>query len=226
MAAEPKGRYGWLLRTVLLVLFIGTGIYGTMFLADVVMSRANLVRCEANLRRIGEAMFMYRNQNNNHLPPYVTLLHPQYLEDKDNLICPADPNKGRKGSFPDWARYLPDGTAQPPDVWRDEFAYADLDGPTLVPWKDEDTVPCSYYYRFNDYPSDLQDLQHGVTFRQLMQDAAKEFRNRTPVASCLWHLPKYPADDDVPTPNLLYDLIRIERYPRKWELGVGRKEEQ
>ncbi|HUU69632.1 MAG TPA: hypothetical protein VM186_08910 [Planctomycetota bacterium] len=225
MAAESKGRFGWLVRTVLLVAFIGIGIYGTMFLADVVMSRANTVRCEANLRRLGEAMFMYRNQNSNRLPPYLTLLHPQYLEDKSNLICPADPNSGRKGAFPYWARYRPDGTAQPAQVWRDEFAYADLDGPTLVPWKDQDTVPCSYYYRFNEYPCDLQDLQRGVTFRQLMDDAAKEFGDRTPVVSCLWHLPDYPDDDGAPTQNLLYDLVHIERYPRKWELGVGKAEE-
>jgi len=225
MAGESKSRFGWLLRTVLLLAFIAAGIYGTLFLAELVMSRANLVRCESNLRRIGEAMFMYRNQHNNRLPPYLTLLHPHYLEDAANLICPADPNKGRKGAFPDWARCLPDGSPQPPEVWRDEFAFADLDGKTLVPWKDEDSVPSSYYYRFNDYPSDLHDLQHGVTFSQLMQEAAKEFGNKTPVVSCLWHLPRYPADDDTPVPSLLYDLIRIERYPRKWELEMGKKEE-
>ena len=215
-----KSRFLWLVKTFLLLLFIAAAVYGIALLGEMVMARANLVRCEANLRRIGEAMFLYKNENANRLPPYLTLLYPRFLEDSSFLICPADSSRGKQGAFPHGLRFGKDGKTRP--EWRDEYAFTDLDGPTLIPWNDKDTVPCSYYYRFNDYPVDIseQGLRKGITSRQLMEDALKEYRDKTPVVSCFWHLPAYPKESDGDTTNLLYDPAPVTEYPKDWRLAM------
>ena len=222
MPPDVRSRFAWLVKTFLLLLFIAAAVYGIALVGEMVMARAHQVSCESNLRRIGEAMFMYKNENANRLPPYLTLLNPRYLDDAAFLICPADSSKGKQGAFPRWARIDRDGKAQPPDTWHDEYAFTDLDGPTLKPWEDKDTIPCSYYYRFNDYPVDTSEegLRKGTTSRMVMEDVLKQYRDKTPVASCFWHLPAYPKDSDGDTTNLLYDLTRITEYPKDWRLDM------
>jgi len=174
--------------------------------------------CENNLRQLGQAIAAYRQDNNGNFPPYLTILYPDYIEDKSVFICPADLHHGTRGAFPRWTREYPDG--MPRGDWRTEFGYADLDGPTLIPWEDTDTFPCSYYYRFNSYPKDNNVSSKDrppVTWQEYMLEETQEFGERTPVISCYWHLPPYPEDDDKPLLNLLFGLHRVEKHPVNWQ---------
>ena len=218
---DVRDRFYWLLRASLLAAFIGAAIYGIVLVGELLVARANQVRCEANLHRIGEALFLYKSKNNNRLPPYLTLLYPDYLSDASLLICPADRNNGKQGAFPPWARL--DKAGKTPDDWRDELAFTDLDGPTLLPWDDKDTIPCSYLYRFNEYPCDTSEegLKKGITWRQLAEDDQRTYRNKTPVVTCFWHLPNYPKNTDGITTNLLYDLATVVGYPKDWRTEMG-----
>jgi len=231
-SVDFKSRFVWLLKTFLIMGFIVLAAYGIVVVAQSVMTNAKIVTCETNLRRIGEALFLYKNQHNNSLPPYLTALYPDFIDEKEIFQCPADPYKGEKGAFPRWTRFREDGTPQPD--WREEFGYADLDGPTLIPWEhtdkngnhkdaDRDTFPCSYYFRFNDYPADLENLVDGLTWRQDMEKLARKYGNKTPIVSCLWHLPKYAKDSDGVTTNLLHNLVDTARYPKDWRLIMRSK---
>jgi len=232
-SVDFKTRFGCLLKTTLIVGFIVAAVYGVAIIGGVVMANAKLVTCENNLQRIGRALFLYRDRHSNNLPPYLTALYPDFIDEKKVFQCPADPHKGAEGAFPNWTRYKEDGTAQPD--WREEFAYADLDGPTFIPWGhtdndgneiegDKDTFPCSYYYRFNGYPADLDNLLDGITWAEHMRSLVKEYGARTPVVSCLWHLPQHAKDTDGVTTNLLYSLTNTARYPKRWHRIRGRTE--
>jgi len=213
-----RSRFVWLIKTVLILSFIFAAILGIFLLGDVVMEHAKQVRCRANLRRIGEAFLAYKEQNGNAFPPYLTMLYPDYIDSMEFLVCPSDRSKGKDGAFPRWTRVNPDGTER--SDWREEYAYADLDGPTLVPWKDADNRPCSYYYRFNDYPADAQNLVEGVTWQQEMERVVKKHGDKTPVVTCFWHLRDYPAEGDHPTLNVLNNLSEVQEYPWNWRLMV------
>ena len=227
-----KSRFIWLLKTFLIMGFIVLAAYGVVVLGESVMTNAKLVSCESNLRHIGQALLLYKNQHGNSLPPYLTALYPDFIDEKEMFQCPADRHKGREGAFPKWTRLQEDGTPQPD--WREEFGYADLDGPTLIPWEhtdedgknrgaDQDTFPCSYYYRFNDYPVDLENLVDGVTWRRDMERQVRKYGNKIPIVSCMWHLPEYAKDSDGVTTNLIYNLADTARYPKDWRRITGRK---
>jgi len=175
--------------------------------------------CENNLRQLGQAIAAYRQDNNGSFPPYLTILYPDYIEDKSVFICPADLHHGTQGAFPRWTREYSD--------WRREFGYADLDGPTLIPWEDKDTFPCSYYYRFNSYPkdNDVSSIDRPpMTWQEYMLEETEEFGENTPVISCYWHLPPYSEDDAKPLLNLLFGLHRVEKHPMNWQDYVAEQQ--
>ena len=225
MAAFDFGkRISWWLKTFLVTGFILMAIWGIVEVGGLVLRDARLLRCDDNLRRLGKALIDYKERNKC-LPTYITALYPDYIDDKEVFRCPADHTHGEAGAFPRWMRFTEDSRVQP--NWIEELGYADLDGPTLIPWDhtgengeaiegDKDTFRCSYFYRFNDYPSDIEDLESAVTWQQLSSQQAREYGDRTPVIRCFWHLPEYAEISDEPTTNLVYNLIGARRYPRDW----------
>ena len=218
MSFEFRSRFLWVLKTAFVVALICGIVYAIAVVGGSVMNSAKQVTCTNNLRRIGLALSMYR-QRHNCLPAYLMQCQ-EYMEDKSVLICPADPFKGGRGSLPQWVRT--DKLGKPLPEWRDELDFVDFDGPEVEPpqygGNDRDSVPCSYFYRFNGYPVDLET---GVTFRDEMENAAKTYGTRTPVVSCLWHLPPYPKETDGDSLNLLTDLNQVQAYPRQWTIGAG-----
>jgi len=224
-SVDFRERFIWLLKAFLILFFILAAIYGVGGVGGIVRARAHMVRCDSNLKQLGQAMMMYKRRHKNTLPAYLTALHPEFLPDKESFLCPADPSHGEAGAFPRWTRYTPEGKEQ--EDWREEFRYADLDGPSLIPWQygdnpaDQDTFPCSYYYRFNDYPCDITNLVDAITWQQHMRDVMREYGDHTPIISCLWHLPPYAKETDGDMLNLLVTLTQTARYPRKWTLMKG-----
>jgi len=218
MSFEFRSRVLWVIKTALIVLLIAAIAYTIAIVGGSVMARAKAVACTSNLRRIGIALTQYK-QRYNCLPSYLTQCQ-EFIEDKSVLICPADPFKGARGSLPTWVRT--DKLGKPQPTWRDELDFVDYDGPTLEPPQlgghDRDSVPCSYHYRFADYPLDLNT---GRTFREEMEQAARKYGDRTPVVSCLWHLPPYPEETDGDSLNLLMNLNQVAPYPRNWTLGAA-----
>src|SRR5688500_3140103 len=61
--------------------------------------------CAKRLEAIGRAIDTYQKDHGGDLPPHLSALHPKYLPDKANLLCPADRAGGQPyPQFfpPDW----------------------------------------------------------------------------------------------------------------------------
>ena len=219
-----RSRFSWWLKVFLITGFVLLAVLGISKVGGLLISDAKLLSCEDSLRRLGKALLDYKDRNNNSFPPYITLLYPDYIDDQKVFVCAADRTHGGQGAFPRWMRFTKDGREDP--NWREELAYTDLDGPTLIPSYttedgkevigDKDTFPCSYFYRFNDYPTNIYDLVNVVTWQQRSMKQAREHGDKTPVIRCFWHLPEHASGKDVPTTNLTYRLTQAERYPKEW----------
>ena len=178
-----------------------------------VSAKAKLLSCQNNLRIIGIGLQKYSDNNKNKLPPWITEiypvenLYPRYVDKAEAFVCPNDRTNGQSGCWPLWLRNQPD--------WIDELAFADLDGPTGFPQEDEDTVPCSYFYRFNQYPTDINN-RNGALWVEVAELDVEKHGKKTPVLQCFWHLKEGTPADEGSVPSLLYDLTQVEIYPRKW----------
>lgn len=69
--------------------------------------------CISNLRQIGAALQIYRQENDERLPRYLSSLYPGFVSDKRLFVCPLDPNGGQyKGTDRlEGTRYLQSGVS-------------------------------------------------------------------------------------------------------------------
>jgi len=176
-------------------------------------AKSKLLSCQNQIKQLGIFIQQYRDDNGNQMPQWLTQLSPNYVKDPKLFICPMDRSKGAQGCFPRWLENDPD--------WRDELKYADLDGPSQDPRKSDDNIPCSYFYRFNHYPSDASNRRAPV-WSEIALTEARTYKEKMPVVQCFWHLDEGTQDDSGKVPSLLYDLIKVEIYPKKWKTQVER----
>lgn len=75
-----------------------------------VRESARQTRCRAQLRQIGMALAIYRDDYAA-IPPRLSALYPSYVSDARLFICPSDPEKGLHdgNEFLEGNRYLPTG---------------------------------------------------------------------------------------------------------------------
>lgn len=57
-----------------------------------------LAVCHQRLRRVGEAIRAYRAEHRGQNPEWLSDLHPTYLSDAGDLLCPADAQRGETGA--------------------------------------------------------------------------------------------------------------------------------
>jgi len=171
-------------------------------------TKSKLLSCQKQIEQLGICIQQYRDENGNQMPQWLTQLSPKYATEPNLFICPMDRSKGAKGCFPSWLENDPS--------WRDELRYADLDGPSQDPRKSQDTTPCSYFYRFNHYPSDINNRREPL-WSEIAHEDVRIYKDKAPVVQCFWHLDEGTQDDSGKVPSLLYDLIRVEIYPKKWK---------
>jgi len=224
--ADTRSRFIRLLGIAVVAAVIGSVIWGLLSLGAYMLGQAEGMRCQKNLKSIVEAMMIYRSQHNGELPIYLTLLLPQLEGRAEVLICPADPDAGRKGCRPAWLRRYDELVDEL--VGARAFAYVDLDGPGIDPERAADSVRCSYLYVANGYPCGLAEFRR--TWRQVFDARVAKFGKDVPMVRCYYHLPERyvseqedagggprPPDPDAhPTYNITADL-ELRDYRLAWE---------
>ncbi len=207
-----QSRYASIFRYVVFAIIV---ISVAFFVGNIWASlnaKSKLLSCQKQIAQLGICIQQYRDENGNQMPQWLTQLFPKYVREPNLFICPMDRSKGAEGCFPRWLKKDPG--------WRDELGYADLDGPSQDPRKSKDTIPCSYFYRFNHYPSEA-DNRRAPLWSEIAQDDVRIYKDKVPVVRCFWHLDEGTPDNGGKVPSLLYDLIKVETYPKKWEMHFG-----
>jgi hypothetical protein len=175
---DLRARYIKLVGYLIIAAVIGLVVWGVLNLGGEIFRTSKHLQCQSNFKSLIEAMTLYRSQNNNQSPQYLTQLLPVLQNREDKFICPADPDRGRKGCRPAWLR-RDDGNL---------FAYADLDGLAMDPATDTDRAPCSYLYAANGYPCGLADFQR--TWREEFERLVAQYGKGAPLVRCYYHLPE------------------------------------
>ncbi|UCC67183.1 MAG: DUF1559 domain-containing protein [Armatimonadota bacterium] len=94
MARRGSATTGFTLIEILVVMAIIAILVALIFpVFTKARAAARQASCMSNLRQIGMAMLMYRNDSGE-LAPHLSSLHPTYIPSPEILICPDDPAEG------------------------------------------------------------------------------------------------------------------------------------
>jgi prepilin-type N-terminal cleavage/methylation domain-containing protein len=163
--------------------------------------RARQTHCENNLKQIGLALHMFRqDMGNDQLPDRLSGLIPKYIAAPKVFLCKSDLSDGAEGSKPQALTGLP---------YNDADQYEETDDPG---------TPCSYFYEFssatcswwsNDYvpltnapPTwrnvKMEQMQHGDK-KNGFQPYEQTF---FPIVRCYHHHAERQWKYDDPDPNV------------------------
>lgn len=110
-----KTKNGFTLVEVLVVIAIVAALAG-LLLPVLAASRAKgrEARCVSQLRQVGMAFRMYRDDHEGTRPPLLARLYPTYVSSADILVCPDDRWTDSGGwSWTGWAKYVTPTPPQP-----------------------------------------------------------------------------------------------------------------
>jgi prepilin-type N-terminal cleavage/methylation domain-containing protein len=115
-------RRAFTLIELLVVIAILALLAGLLFpvLAQV-KEHARQTHCRSNLRQIGLAIAMYREDYSGAIPLRLSAIHPAYVTEPRLFLCPTDPARGLHdgNEFLEGNRYLPTGLSYDyPPNWR------------------------------------------------------------------------------------------------------------
>jgi len=93
---------GFTLIEILVVIFI-IAILAGMLLPILMSARKEglSTKCKSNLRQFGIGFEMFKTNNNEMLPGGLTQLYPEYCDDMNLFLCPADVSRGAEGGKPE-----------------------------------------------------------------------------------------------------------------------------
>ena len=77
----------------LIVAVIGVGALAAVLLDNAKPGHPSPIHCRSNLRQIGLAIQMYRNDFNDYFPPSFGTLYPQYVSSRMVFVCSEDMQK-------------------------------------------------------------------------------------------------------------------------------------
>jgi len=175
-----KGRRAAFTLIELLVVIAVIAVLAGLLMPVIAKARwsARVTACQSNLRNLHQALMMYQisQGGGKYYPPWLTYLGdprkdanhldangdsdyeedlaqsaaPDYIDDPNTFICPADPTAGQEGnrdSTWQWEGQSGDEATfdefQNPDVdWHADWDFSDEDN------TEYDKVPCSYLYEF------------------------------------------------------------------------------
>ncbi len=186
--------------------------------------------CMSNLRQIGIALTVYRDENDGEMSPWLSTLYPDKLDAKDIFLCPSDENMSGEAMPAEW-------DVHPYDDGQFEEAYDRPDnnnGIDVDPadWLDNSDHAVSYFYEFSDAkctwnldgfdpprnPYSWADLKKW----QMKNGDDGDGYDPTlfPMVRCFWHIREGDAQSgDAPAFNVSY-AGNIFKSKLQWELGV------
>ncbi|MDX9869050.1 MAG: type II secretion system protein [Kiritimatiellia bacterium] len=94
--ASCQDRSGFTLIELLVVIAI-LGILSSALVVSVQSGykQARQANCKSNLRQFGVALTIWRGENDNQTPDWLSNLYPDYVDDRAMYVCRADRNGGR-----------------------------------------------------------------------------------------------------------------------------------
>jgi prepilin-type N-terminal cleavage/methylation domain-containing protein len=188
--------------------------------------KARQAACMNNLKQLGLALTMYRNDSQDRMPPWISQLYPDYLETDRVYHCPSDkwgaPDGNKPGvtSAAEW-KARPDG----------QFSEAyDRPGNTGVHTNPNNDVKfISYFYEFSD--ADCSWSWGGVsgTWAEVKDEQMRTGNSgdpydpsEFPAVRCSWHLNRKKSVTD-PTNQPVLNVAYAGNFclsMNEWEKGV------
>jgi prepilin-type N-terminal cleavage/methylation domain-containing protein len=96
MPSRPNAKRGFTLVELLVVIAIIAVLAAILFPVFLrAREAARAAACRSNLRQIGMAVQMYRDDFGE-LPPRLSALHPGYIGEPRLFLCPSDPEQGHR----------------------------------------------------------------------------------------------------------------------------------
>lgn len=201
--------------------------------------RAKEAACINNLRQLSSGIELYRGENGQHWPPWITILYPDYIDQKGSFLCPIDDTAGLEGGRPEWMDVKDQSWSED-----DLNYYYDMDGPNPPSGPDpkdntDGGMNCSYLYEWSAYECDWITDPHDwdidgdgiTTWLEAKQSQSRmdplpvnggAFQitgssERTPVLRCFWHLPENAPSSGTPTFDILLNYS-VHRGTSQWEM--------
>jgi prepilin-type N-terminal cleavage/methylation domain-containing protein len=163
-------------------------------------AKAKMTYCMNNLKQIGLSLIMYRDDNDDEMTPWLSVLYPSYCSSGSSVdtnhvfSCKSDQNEqvaGRMNSPKDWSPRK-DG-AFPEAYDRQGSTPAGVNGYDIV--RNPQVERISYFYEFSHATCSFQtDYDSWSAFKkwQLQNDPDGKPYDPTifPVVRCFWHITK------------------------------------
>ena len=196
-----KSKIGFTLIELLVVIAIIAILAALLMLAlGRARESARQAVCTSNLKQFSAAIEMYKTDWND-IPPWLSNLYPDYIDNPQIYICPSDPTRGTEGGKP------------PEDA--NQYVKTDDIGTGTDDGRNPQITACSYLYEFNAAPCSLSDAA-GRTWKEYKEDEMETYRGHVPIVRCWWHV-KYPADPgDIVLNIAVEDLNVYKSDPWNW----------
>lgn len=136
------------LTVITMIAILATALFHTVTKAR---AMARQTECKSNLRQFGAAILVYRADNGNRNPDWLSCLYPQYVDDKHLFVCRSDAAKGVGRNRP---AGLHPYTGVDPDSAQSFEETIDNQSNKARPGnrQNADITTCSYFYEFSCAP--------------------------------------------------------------------------
>ncbi|MFH1905143.1 MAG: type II secretion system protein [bacterium] len=184
-------KYGFTLLELLVVIGI-IAVLASILLPVVQRAReeGRKAACIQTMRQIYLAISMYKDDYDNHLPPWLSNLYPSYIgTNKKIYLCLSDTSKGTEGGKPDWHQ--------------DQYSETDDTSlNTTAPGRNPQITACSYLYEFCGADCSWNP---GYTWEETKKEQMESYMGtKIPIVRCFWHTRSPLTDDDIVL-NMSYD---------------------
>ncbi len=186
--------------------------------------RARTTQCLNQLKQLSLACELYRNDYNDRMPPWISVLYRDYMSNLKIYRCPKDGNGGGTAAG-DWLS-RPDG-----DYFKSYDRVGSQSAYTPGNQPNADVEGVSYFYEFSEAKcefgsgADLLRSWNDVKSRNVRSDICEEegqfkgqryssFLSYFPTIRCFWHM----KNDKQPVLNVSYNGNAFNSL-MKWEEG-------
>ncbi len=174
--------------------------------------KARLTQCVSNLRQMSTSCFMYKDDFNDQMPPWLSTLYKEYMPSKTIYRCKADLNPENRPAEEWKTRPFDDQYEASYDRVGNVGKYGDNPNP--------EKIKVSYFYEFSEAACQfgtaeeqatlswnqkkMRDIRYGTCNEEgfIKGKKYKSILHLFPIIRCSWHLKN---EDDRPVINISYE---------------------